>query len=204
MVNAQRKPFWISPEDYLAAEQASPRDRHEYVDGEVYLMTGGTLAHNTLALNLGFALRQHLKGSPCRVQVNDVRLHVAEANCYFYPDLLVHCGATSPSDTSVSDARLVVEVLSPSTAGYDRFGKFAKYRKLASLQEYVLVNTDLQWVEVYRRAEGEDWWFHAYNHAETIVLKSLDFRLAVAELYAESGVEQADPAEEDQQTGALA
>lgn len=190
MGNALRKTAWITPDDYLAAEQASRRDRHEYVDGEVYLMTGGTVNHNTLAMNIGFALRQHLKGSPCRVQINDVRLHVAADNCYFYPDVFVHCGNVDPNASTVTEARVVVEVLPPSTAGYDRIAKFAHYRQLASLQEYVLVNTEVQWVEVYQLGDDGDWRFHAYGYDETLRLSSIDFALTVAELYADSDVPQ--------------
>jgi Uma2 family endonuclease len=193
MGNALRQAEWIAPEAYLAAEDASPRDRHEYLDGEIYLMTGGSLGNNTIALNLGVALRTHLKGTPCRVQLNDVRLHVRAANAYFYPDVFVHCGGSAASERNVGDAVLVVEVLSPSTERYDRGGKSTCYRLLETLREYVLVDTDFQQVEVFRRAENGDWVFHAYQHGDTIELNSIGLQVPVAEVYADSDVTRTEP-----------
>lgn len=193
MGNALRKPEWISPDDYLVAEDAEPRDRHEYLDGEAYLMTGGTLSHNTIAGNLFVSIRAHLKGSPCRVQINDVRLHVKEANAYFYPDLFVHCGGSEASERNVGDAVLVIEVLSPPTERFDRSGKSTCYRMLDTLREYVLVDTEFQQVEVFRRAEGGDWVFHAYQHADTIELNSIGLSVPVTEVYADSGVTRTEP-----------
>ena len=184
----QAQSQWISPEDYLAQEEASLLERSEYYDGEIVMMTGGTLGHNTIALNAAVKLRQMLAGSPCRVHINDVRLHVAAANCFFYPDVLVHCGSAAPGEKNLTEARLVIEVLSPSTASIDRGRKFRAYRQLESLIEYLIVDTEQQQIDVYRRAEGGDWLYHAYNAGEQVPLTGIDGSLAVADIYADSGV----------------
>ena len=106
--------------DYLAWEPAQ-LDRHEYLDGEVFAMAGADDRHVTVAMNIAFALRQHLGGSPCRTYMSDMRLQVAAANSYFYPDVLVTCSATDLASPLVkSEPKLIVEVLSPSTAAFDR------------------------------------------------------------------------------------
>lgn len=189
----QAQSQWISPEDYLAQEEASLPEKSEYYDGEIVLMTGGTLGHNTIALNAAVKLRQLLAGSPCRVQINDVRLHVAAANSYFYPDVLVHCGGATASDKGLSEARLVIEVLSPSTSSVDRGRKFRAYRQLESLLEYLIVDTEQQQIDVYRRAEAGDWLYHAYNAGELVQLSGIAGSIAVADIYADSGVPEQPP-----------
>ncbi|MBM5571791.1 MULTISPECIES: Uma2 family endonuclease [Deefgea] len=180
---------FVSPEQYLAEEELR-QERHEYYDGLVYAMTGGTLAHNILAMNLLVRLMPHLQGSPCRAFINDVRLQIESADCYFYPDLLVHCAETAKSSSTVSSAKIVVEVLSPSTGSYDLGKKFDIYRQLDSLQEYVLIDSESKNVRVYRRAEHGDWVFHAYTCDETLRLASIDFSVSLTELYDDTGIEE--------------
>jgi Uma2 family endonuclease len=121
--------------DHLAWESAQ-RDRHEFLGGEVFAMAGADDRHVTVACNLYIALRQHLSGSPCRTCMSDMRLHVATANSYFYPDVLVTCSALDLANAMVkTEPKLIAEVLSPSTAAYDRGLKFSYYRRLASLEE---------------------------------------------------------------------
>ena len=179
----------ISPEQYLA-EEAVSEERHEYFDGLVYAMTGGTLKHNILAMNLLIRLKPHLQGSPCRVFINDIRLKIDSADCYFYPDLLVHCAETAKTNSTVDSAKVVVEVLSPSTSNYDLGKKFDVYRQLESLQEYVLIDSESRSVWVYRRADHGDWIFHAYTRDETLRLASIDFSVSLTELYDDTGIEE--------------
>jgi len=135
----------ISEEEYLHLEARSPV-RHEYVSGEVFAMTGGTLRHNAIAVNLVAALRAHLRNTPCRVFINDVSVRVAKANAYYYPDLLVSCGreaqALDLESGEVEDAALIIEVLSEGTEATDRREKLLAYRTLASLSEYALISQD--------------------------------------------------------------
>ena len=128
--------------DYLAWEAEQP-ERHDFLDGEVFAWVGAEDRHVTVAGNLYIALRQHLSGSPCRTYMSDMRLQVAAANCYFYPDILVTCSAQDLASSQVkTEPRLLIDVLSPSTAAYDRGLKFSHYRSLPSLEEYALVDLD--------------------------------------------------------------
>ncbi len=149
----------FSAQDFLTWE-IGQEVRHEYLNGEVFAMSGGTLEHNTATLATGATLRQHLKGSPCRAFVADMKVDVQASNAFFYPDVVVTCADTDLSDPkalTVAKPCLIVEVLSPSTAAYDRGAKFGHYRQLASLQEYVLIDTETQNVEVFRRNEAGRW-----------------------------------------------
>lgn len=143
----------LTPEEYLAFEEKSSA-KHEYINGEVYAMSGGTDDHNTIAQNVQVALRAHLRGSNCRVYIGDVKAQLEARNCY-YPDVLVTC---NPADRETPlykrFPKLIVEVLSPSTEAFDRGDKFIDYRSFESLEEYVLIAPKHRRVEVFRRAEG--------------------------------------------------
>jgi Uma2 family endonuclease len=183
MGDALEKTVEFSPEAYLAWE-AEQSERHEYVNGEVFLVTGATTAHNVIGLNLATALKNALRGKPCRVYMVDVKLRVETANCYFYPDLMVTCSASDRRQPLVqSEPTLVVEVLSPSTAGYDQGAKFESYRQLSSLREYVLVDQDAARVLVYRRGEGVEWIVHPYGAGEVVALPSLEIAIPVDQIY---------------------
>jgi len=163
--------------DFIAWENEQT-DRHEFVEGEVFAMTGVRDSHNVIAQNLTFALRHHLKGSPCKTYMADVKLEVVTVNSIFYPDVFVTC--ESPSDPLVKrDATLIIEVLSPSTEAYDRGRKFAFYRQLPGLQEYLLISTDEPRLDIYRRAEGDSWLLRSYLPGESFTLSSIDLPLTV-------------------------
>lgn len=184
MGHAQPPPF-LTPADYLAWEDAQT-ERHEYIHGEVFAMAGAEDRHATVALNAAVALRQHLRGSPCKVYMSDVRLHVAAANAYFYPDLMVTCHpADHASRLSKSEPTLIVEVLSPSTGSYDRGDKFAHYRRLASLKEYVLIDIDRRATDVYRKGTDGLWVLHPFSGEETVEFASAGLHLAANELFAD-------------------
>ena len=177
---AAKKPQF-SREDYLAWENDQP-ERHEYVAGEIFAMVGVRDRHNEIALNLAALVRPHLRGSACKTYVADVKLEVVAADSIFYPDLFVTCEA--PSDPLVKrDARLIVEILSPSTEAYDRGRKFAGYRLLPGLQEYMLLSADEPIVEIYTRAADGAWLMRAYQAGDTLHLSSLDLTLSVDAVY---------------------
>ena len=167
---------------YLAWEETQP-ERNEYVAGEVFAMVGVRQSHNVATLNLATVLRRELKGSPCRVFIESVKTRVEAANCFFYPDVVVSC---DPRDRltpeHLSHPLLVVEVLSESTAAYDRGAKFAAYRKLDSLQDYVLVDVAAQRVEVFRRNAENHWVLYDYGLGDRVELASLSLHLDLAEL----------------------
>jgi Uma2 family endonuclease len=170
----------LSAQDYLEMELSSPI-KHEYVAGEVFAMTGTSDSHNIIAGNLYMLLREHLRGTPCRVFMSDVKLKVSTADAYFYPDLMVTC-ETAPDSYFREQPKLVVEVLSDSTAKYDREDKRQMYQSLLSLQEYVLVVQSCMDVRVYRRA-GDDWEMTIYTDGQIIPLLSLELDVAIERIY---------------------
>ncbi len=175
----------FTADDYLAWE-AKQVERHEYLDGEVFAMAGAEDRHVTVAMNVTFALRQHLSGSPCRTYMSDMRLHVAVANCYFYPDVIVTCSAQDRlSALSKSEPKLIVEVLSPSTAAFDRGLKFSHYRSLASLEEYVLIDLDTRSTDCYRKGVNGLWVLHPFTNGETVEFASVALSISAAQLFAD-------------------
>lgn len=172
----------LSLDAFLDWEATQP-ERHEFVRGEVFAMTGASDRHNLVAGNLYMLLRTHLRGSPCQVFISDMKVRVDAADAIFYPDLLVTCSASDREDRlSKREPVLIVEVLSPSTGSYDQSAKFAHYRRLASLQEYVTIDPDAPLVQVFRRSP-EGWTLHAAEAGETVTLASLDFRAPMTAIY---------------------
>ena len=181
MVELAREPF-ISPAEYLEGEKAA-KVRHEYVDGDVYAMAGGTKAHNQVAGNFYGLLRACLRGTPCRVFIGDVKVHVAwdRRERFYYPDVVVGCEAGDIDPYVVEQPKLIVEVLSDSTERDDRSDKFYAYRRLPSLQEYVLVAQDVRRVEVYRRGTG--WDLEVYENEDGFSLRGVGLDSTLAEVY---------------------
>lgn len=180
----------LSEEDYLHGERVAPA-KHEFVAGEVFAMAGASKTHGTLALNAALILRNHLRGGPCRTWIADMKVRVAAASAYYYPDVVVSCdprdlAADAPQDY-LEHPGLIVEVLSPATEHIDRREKLLAYRRLESLTEYVLVDQEKPWVEVYRRTEA-GWTQDICGPGEVAELVSVDARLSMTELYADSGV----------------
>lgn len=192
----KRQPSFISEDAYLAQEAGSAF-RHEYIDGAVYAMTGGSLRHNLIALNLATLIRLHLRGTPCRVFMADVKVRVETADCGFYPDLLVTCAESDRADRYVKRSPLlVVEVLSASTAAFDVGDKFAAYRQLDSLREYVLVDQERVRVQIYRRLDNQ-WLVDSVGPGERLRLESIDLECPVEAVYEDlsepSAVGSAEP-----------
>ncbi|MBI5331478.1 MAG: Uma2 family endonuclease [Betaproteobacteria bacterium] len=185
---AQRPVF--TEADYLALEEKG-EVRHEFVAGEVYAMAGGSQRHNRITLNAASLLLSRLKGRPCQVFMSDVQLHVARDQAYYYPDVMVTCSQerqAANEATVVDDPVLVMEVLSPSTENIDRREKLAAYRRLPSVQEYVLVSQDRHFVEIYRRQGEIGWVYLAHEPGDTVAFTSLGIELPIAELYAGTDV----------------
>jgi len=161
---------------------ASSAVKYEYHDGQVVAMAGGTFDHSTIALNVCGLLSTALEGTPCRVYNSDMAVRLAQAE-YRLPDATVTCDERDRGrGREIQSPCVVVEVLSDSTEAADRTTKFELCRACPSVQEYVLVATAYQAVEVYRRAEPR-WTFESYGPGGTVALESLDVRLAVDQLY---------------------
>lgn len=149
----------VTEAEYLALERTS-EVRHEYVNGEMHAMAGGTPLHAAIAANLTAALRVALRGSDCGVASSDLRVHVRATGFYTYPDLTVVCGRVErhpEDDTVILNPTLVAEVLSPSTEAYDRGAKFRHYERIQTLAEYLLVAADGRRLEHFRRLPTGQW-----------------------------------------------
>lgn len=175
----------ISFAEYVRIEGMSPI-RHEWLDGTVWAMAGGTPEHSSIAVNVSTQLATQLRGRPCRVHSSDLRVRVKATGLGTYPDVSVICGKVQldPQDASGTTAlnpRLVVEVLSPSTAEYDRGEKLEHYKKIPSLEEIVLVAHDARRLEVWRRTKAG--WRSSRIEAGVAELASVGCELSVAETY---------------------
>ncbi|MFN8476079.1 MAG: Uma2 family endonuclease [Anaerolineae bacterium] len=175
----------ISPEEYLAQERQA-ETKSEYVDGEIYAMTGASEPHNTISVNLVLALGPQVRSQSCNIYVNDMRVRVGR-RAYLYPDVVVVCGEAQFEDDAVDtllNPTLVVEVLSPSTENYDFGRKFTLYRAIDSLQEYLLVAQDRCHVAHYVRQSDSTWLLsETRSQDDTVPLPSIDCRLAVRDMY---------------------
>ncbi|QLE56357.1 Uma2 family endonuclease [Nostoc sp. TCL26-01] len=177
---------YYTSEEYLELEVNS-QERHEYIDGEIIVMTGGTPNHNKIALNLSAALNFAMKRQPYQVFVTDQRLWIPAKGIYTYPDVMVVDGEpqlqTGRKDT-ITNPLIIAEVLSNSTKSYDKDDKFAAYRTLANFQEYILIDQYKMHIEQYFKTDNKRWIFVEYDDLdETISLNSITFTMAIADIY---------------------
>jgi Uma2 family endonuclease len=180
MARFASNPVLLPPDQYLEMELTSPV-KHEYIAGSIYAMTGSSDTHNLIALNLAMILRDHLKGTPCRVFMADVKVRIESANVFYYPDLMVSC--ESPRNRYYREQPiLIVEVLSTSTANFDARAKRDDYQKLESLREYVLVSQECMDVRVYRRVESK-WELSIYTDHSAIPLNSVELEIPIERIY---------------------
>lgn len=185
--------LFIPPEAYLDWEEQQSW-KHEYLNGEAYAMTGGTLSHNALAINLTTLLKPYLRGKGCKVFMADAKIQISERGPFFYPDVVVTCDERDLNAKRVIRYPcLVIEVLSPSTEGFDRGEKFKQYRKLETLKEYVLINAETMGVECFRLNAQNKWELtadfadEATKKVEAIEIQftSIDFGCFLAAIYEE-------------------
>lgn len=180
----------MTVQEYLELDQNSPDAKYEYADGIVYnlrdphALAGGSAAHSWIAINMIVLLDRLLSTRSCRVFNSDMRVKVDAAH-YMFPDITISCAPEDlqQENITINDPCVVIEVLSPSTEAYDRGKKFAFYQQLASLQEYMLVSTQQQAIEVFTR-EGDVWQYRLYKAGEAVQLHSLTLSLALVDVYA--------------------
>ena len=185
MVNAARQRATYA--EYMAFAEAS-ETKHEYIAGEIVAMSGGTIVHGRLIGQMTGLLRDALKGRPCVVLPAEVRVRIRAADRATYPDLHIVCSAVEadPDDPhAVVNPTVIVEVLSHSTADSDRGDKFAAYRRLRSLREYVLVSQHERRIDVYRR-QAAGWHLEDYGPGERLELASVGVSLSVDDVYADA------------------
>ena len=140
----------MTAEEFLTWEE-SQEEKHEFLQGEIFAMGGARREHVVACLNIASHLKQQLRNTPCRAYMSDMKLQIEQLDAYFYPDVMVSCSQSDQqADQFLTQPRLIIEVLSDSTEAYDRGDKFAAYRKIESLQEYVLIDINmLIFFEVY-------------------------------------------------------
>lgn len=171
----------ISVEDYLAGELAG-EVRHEYIDGQVYAMTGASDRHGLIVNAMAYALTPAARRKRCQLFTSDmkVRLEIGGTTTFYYPDLLVACAAEDREKYVRHSPCLIVEVLSESTARIDRREKLLAYQTLPSLQAYLLVEQDSRLVELYRRGNG---WIVEPIGQGNVPLECLDTDLSIDSIY---------------------
>lgn len=184
----QRQPQTkFSLAQYLALEEVSDY-RSEFIDGEIYAMAGGSSDHSLIEGNVVTTCKQLLRrrASSCRVYTSNLRLLIQDVSVYTYPDAMIVCGDTEflkGRNDTIKNPLVIFEVLSKTTRRYDRGKKFSFYKKIPSLQEYVLIDSERIHVEIFRR-EGTTWNAEMLNSlSDTAILKSLPLELRVRELY---------------------
>jgi Uma2 family endonuclease len=173
----------FTPEEYFAWEEQQ-LEKHEYLGGEVYAMTGGTVNHSRIALKFGALLDNHLSGSACQAANSDCRVNIVESNDYTYPDISVTCDDRDKITTQyITYPCLIIEVLFKSTEAYDRGGKFRMYRQNPVLQDYVLVSSEKIEIDLYRKNESGSWEIINYQVGDTIELKSVNLTFPIERIY---------------------
>lgn len=176
----------MTPAEYLAAERLA-ETKHEYYGGEVFAMTGASQAHNLVVTNLIVSLGTQLRGKPCDVYPSDMRVKVEASGLYTYPDIAVVCGKAELEDEhadTLLNPTLLIEVLSPSTEAYNRGRKAEHYRRLDSLQEYLLIAQDQPRIERYRRHSEREWLLEEFSSLdEAVELTSVACTLALRDVY---------------------
>jgi len=197
-MSAQPKPYY-TPEQYLELEQDAGY-KSEYLSGQIFAMAGGSPEHSAIGNNIGGEMRSLLRGTSCAVFNSDLRVTVMQTGLMTYPDVTVICGEQHrhPLDRhSIINPTVLFEVLSPTTEAYDRGEKWAHYRRLDSLQEYILVSQNKARVEQYVRQDDGSWKFTALEGlAASLLLPSLGCALPLSEVYDRVTFEEAMPQEE--------
>jgi len=177
----------VTPEDYLIFERDSV-SRHEFLDGEIYQMAGESLSHSRVCMNLAREVGNKLKGKPCEALSPNMKVRTSNASLFSYPDLTIVCGEPQFHDVKkdvLTNPQVVFEVLSPSTAEYDRTTKFQRYRMgNKTLTDYILVSQDKCFVEHFRKSVSGDWLYQSYAALENdLKIATIDCELSLAEIY---------------------
>jgi Uma2 family endonuclease len=185
MMVALPKQRWTEA-SYLAFERAS-ETKHEYYRGEICAMAGASRNHNHIVANTLASIHAQMRNRPCIVYPGDLRVRVSRTGLYTYPDLSVVCGTPEFEDAELDtllNPTLIIEVLSPSTAAYDRGEKFQRYRKIETLQEYVLIAQDQHHIERFLRQPDSEWSLADASGLDTVLeLRSIGVKLALADVY---------------------
>lgn len=180
---AQPNRLRMSVESYLTLDRNSTDGRYEFIDGYAYMMSGGTANHSTISINITSLLSNLLGNGPCRVYNSDMKVRLSESR-YVYPDATVSCNEYDRGNSeTIQSPLLIIEVLSPGTEAYDRGNKFRYYRACPTIEEYVLVNTHHEVIEVYRRARPNLWTLHLFESGTQVEFASINASFPIAAIY---------------------
>ena len=173
----------FTPEEYFAWE-SQQLERHEYINGEVYAMSGCSINHGRISIKFTAMLDTHLDDSGCVTGNSDIRVNIVETDNYTYPDASVSCDERDKNATKyITYPCLIVEVLSSSTEAYDRGGKFRMYRNNPILQDYLLVNSSAIEMDLYHKNDAGDWIIISYQAGDTVELKSINLSFPIEQVY---------------------
>ncbi|MBN3943463.1 Uma2 family endonuclease [Nostoc sp. NMS9] len=183
MIAAKDKPTNLTPEEYFAWE-ATQLEKHEYINGEVYAMSGGSVNHGRIAIRFTAMFDSHLEKTGCITGNSDVKVNIFGNNNYTYPDASVTCDDRDKTTTQyITYPCLIVEVLSASTEAYDRGGKFRMYRQNPTLIDYLLVSSTSIEIDLYHKNDAGDWLIINYKAGDTIELKSINLNFPIEQVY---------------------
>jgi Uma2 family endonuclease len=183
MIATKEKFPRFTPEEYFAWEEKQ-LEKHEYIDGEVYAMSGGSVNHGRIAIKFTAMFDAHLENSSCITGNSDIKINIVDINNYTYPDVSVTCDnrdKTTPQYFTYPC--LIVKVLSDSTEAYDRGGRFRMYRNNPVLQDYLLVNSIKIEMDLYRKKDTGEWIIINYKEGDTVELKSINLSFPIEQVY---------------------
>ena len=177
------KELAFNNEDFLEWEETQ-EDKHEFIQGEIFAMGGARRDHVVVAGNTFALLKHHLKGKPCQVYISDMKLRVEQIDAFFYPDVMVSCDEKDhKAEQFLSNPSLIIEVLSASTEAFDRGEKFAAYRHIQSLKEYILIDIKTRRIDCFRRTEENDWLLHVSEDQESCEFICLHISVALDDIF---------------------
>lgn len=177
---------FITEAAYLEAERVA-LDKHEYFKGEIFAMSGASLAHNEISINCVFELKNKLKGKPCQPYGSDLRVHIPLNSLFTYPDISIYCGEVETIDDKFDTATnpsVIIEILSPSTRNYDLGQKFALYREIETLKEYILIDSEKVNVLKYSKNDDDSWLLVEYKSMDDfITINVAGIEIQVKDIY---------------------
>ncbi len=173
----------LTPEEYFIWEEKQ-LEKHEYIDGELYAMSGGSVNHGRIAIKFITMFDTHLENSGCIIGNSDIKINILKTNNYTYPDVSVTCDDRDKNTPNYfTYPCLIIEVLSASTEAYDRGGKFRMYRNNPVLKDYLLVSSTSIEMDLYHQKHNGEWVIINYKEGDIIALKSIDFSFAIEQVY---------------------
>jgi Uma2 family endonuclease len=183
MIAAKENSPQLTPEEYFTWEEKQ-LEKHEYIDGEIYAMSGGSKNHSLISVRFITLFSNHLESSGCETGNSDLRVNIVETTNYAYPDVSVTCDDRDKATTQyITYPCLIVEVLSAATEAYDRGGKFRMYRNNPVLQDYLLVSSTTIEMDLYHKKDTGEWVILNYQEGDTIELKSINLSFAIKQVY---------------------